>query len=107
MDTAKLDERSIGLIKRQMQGLPNSATTLARILSKFEESVALDTVRNEYRMHTKLYAWLAADRGRSDLSTFNEKVYAELFITPSSDPWLGLMQPDVYTALENAGVINK
>jgi hypothetical protein len=66
----------------------------------------MDTVRNEYRMHTKLYASLTADRGRSDVKAFNEKVYAELFITPRSDPWLGLLQPDVYTGLENGGVIN-
>jgi hypothetical protein len=107
LDTAKLDERSTGLIRRQTQGVTNSPRGLDSLLSKFEESVALDTVRNEYRMHTQLYAWLMADRGRSDVATFNEKVYAELFITPSSDPWLGLLQPDVYTGLENAGVVNK
>jgi hypothetical protein len=35
----------------------------------------------------------------------NERVYAELFLTPSSDPWLGLVTPDVYTALDNGGVV--
>ena len=106
-DEAKLDERSIGLIKRQTQSLPDSAKTLASLLRKFEESLALDTVRNEYRMHTKLYGWLIADSGRSDVATLNEKIYAELFVTPRSDPWLGLVQPDVYTGLENGGVVEK
>ena len=35
----------------------------------------------------------------------NERVYAELFLTPSSDPWLGLVQSDVYTAIENDGLV--
>lgn len=105
MSETKLDDQSIGLIKRQTQKLADSSKTFDSLIQKLQESIALDTVRNEYRMHTKLYAWLAMDRGRSDVKAFNEKVYAQLFITPSSDPWLGLLQPDVYTGLENGGVI--
>jgi hypothetical protein len=101
-----LDERSIGLIKRQTRLFTDSAKVFDTLLQRFQDSIAMDTVRNEYRMHTKLYASLTADRGRSDVKAFNEKVYAELFITPRSDPWLGLLQPDVYTGLENGGVIN-
>jgi len=107
LSEAKLDERSIGLIKRQTQRLADSSKSFDTLLRKLQESIALDTVRNEYRMHTRLYAWLTADRGRSDVKAFNEKVYSELFATPRSDPWLGLLQPDVYTGLENGGVINK
>jgi len=58
-------------------------------------------------MHTQIHGWLIADRGRSDLATFNAKVYTELFITPKSDPWLGLLPADVYTGLENGGVVAK
>ena len=102
---AKLDDRSITLIKRQTYALPNAARSLPALLRQFQELVALDTVRNEYRMHTNLYGWLIADRGRSNLATFNERVYANLFITPKSDPWLGLLPADVYTGLENGGVV--
>jgi hypothetical protein len=42
--------------------------------------------------------------GDGNVDTLNEW-YAELFLTPSSDPWLGLAPPDVYTALENDGQI--
>ena len=55
-------------------------------------------------------AWLAgtakgtdADLAK-DVTALNERVYAELFLTPSSDPWLGLLPPDTYTALEEDGV---
>ena len=103
----KLDERSISLIRRQTHALPDGAKSLPALLRQFQELIALDTVRNEYRMHTKIHAWLVLDRARSDVAAFNEKVYAELFITPKSDPWLGLLPADVYTGLENGGVVAK
>jgi len=98
-----LDSNSIALIKRQNHMLPEK--DMSRLLQKFQESVALDTVRNEYMLHTKLYSWLSRDPARGDLDKFNEKVYAELFLTPRSDPWLGLVSADAYTALDNGGVI--
>lgn len=101
-DQAALDAQSIGLMRRQSPDLSEKA--FADQVAKFQQSVALDTVRNEYMLHTKLYAWFVDDRGRSTLDKFNEKVYAELFLTPRSDPWLGLLPSDVYTGIENGGV---
>ena len=99
---ARLDENSIALIRRQTTGAPPDQ--LSRIVENFERYMALDTVRNEYLLRTKLHAWLSLQPGR-DLESLNEKVYAELFLTPSSDPWLGLLSPDTYTALENGGIV--
>lgn len=99
---AILDKASIGLIKRQNPAL--SEQEFAAMVQKFQELIALDTVRNEYLLHTKLYPWLLRDPSRSDLDKFNEKVYAELFLTPGSDPWLGLLTRDAYLAIDNAGV---
>ena len=100
---AVLDERSIGLIKRQNPTLPKE--DISRLLRRFQELIALDTVRNEYLMHSKLYAWLMRDPARNDVEKLNEKVYASLFLTPRSDPWLGLFSADVYTALDNGGIV--
>jgi len=100
---AILDSRSIALIKYQNPTL--SDEDLARLVNKFQELIALDTVRNEYLMHTKLYTWLTLDPERDDVEKFNEKVYTRLFLTPRSDQWLGLFSADVYTALDNGGVI--
>jgi hypothetical protein len=33
------------------------------------------------------------------------EVYEKPFLTPGSDPWLGLFSTDVYTALDNGGVV--
>jgi hypothetical protein len=102
---AALDLRSIALIKRQNPSL--SEKQLAAMLEKLQQSIALDTVRNEYMLHGKLYEWLVTDPSRTDLDKFNERVYAELFLTPRSDPWLGLVSSDVYMALDNGGIVNK
>jgi hypothetical protein len=34
-----------------------------------------------------------------ELEPLNARVYAELFLTPASDPWLGLFAPDTYAVL--------
>lgn len=99
---AMLDKRSIALIQRQNPTL--SEKEFSTMLHKLQELIALDTVRNEYLLRTKLYPWLMRDPSRTDLEKFNEKVYAELFLTPRSDPWLGLLERDVYVGIDNGGV---
>ncbi|HSE17782.1 MAG TPA: hypothetical protein VLB46_12075 [Pyrinomonadaceae bacterium] len=99
---AELDDRSISLIRRQNPTI--TGDDLMHLARKFQELIALDTVRNEYLMHTKLYEWLMNDPVRNDVEKLNEKVYESLFLTPGSDPWLGLFSPEVYTALDNGGI---
>jgi hypothetical protein len=71
-----------------------------------EHSISEDAVRNEYLFHTKIHEWLACNPAPQNLDAFNSKVYAELFLTPDSDPWLGLAQSDICTALENNGLVS-
>ncbi|HJT67177.1 MAG TPA: hypothetical protein VJ749_12025 [Pyrinomonadaceae bacterium] len=101
-DDGIIDARSIALMKRQNPSL--SDKEFSAMLQKFQASIALDTVRNEYLMHTKLYSWLWFDPMHTNLEKFNDKVYAELFLTPATDPWLGLLEKDVYFGIDNAGV---
>jgi hypothetical protein len=111
---AQLDGRSIGLIRRQTQGAlsadgsdRNRDKTFAALLQRLQQSIALDTVRNEYLLHTKLYGWLLGEKEFDEVNKLNTKVYAELFLTPATDPWLGLFSPDVYTALDGGGISRK
>lgn len=110
----KLDDTSIELMRGEM---PIAAEAARRAVSKtrvedpilryvrsFEESMALDTVRNEYMLHRRVHEEFANSApATADSLALNEWVYAELFLTPSSDPWLGLAPQDVYTALEGDG----
>jgi hypothetical protein len=114
---AQLDARSIGLIQRQNQKVfqaneskSTANAALMNLVQKLQMNIALDTVRNEYLLHTKLYGWLVADRARLDrinLEALNKRVYAELFLTPASDPWLGLFSAETYTALDGGGISRK
>ncbi|MBC8031941.1 MAG: hypothetical protein H7Z16_17795 [Pyrinomonadaceae bacterium] len=111
MADARLDARSRGLIQRQTQkalaadgGERATRQALANLVQKLEMNIAFDTVRNEYLFHNRIYAWLIDDRGNNDLNKLNKKVYAQLFLTPASDPWLGLFSPETYMALDNSGV---
>ena len=104
---AKLDKNSIALI--QDKKLPNSTdkNNLSRVIRNFETVMALDTVRNEYMLHRQIHQWFLAENQTSDVNQLNEKVYAELFLTPSSDPWLGLVNNDTYSAIDNGGIVKK
>ncbi|HWT03606.1 MAG TPA: hypothetical protein VN256_25380 [Pyrinomonadaceae bacterium] len=100
----QLDKASLALITRQNESLRADQALLARTQRNLEQYLALDTVRNEYLMRTKLHAWFATGMADGLVDNFNEMVYAELFKTPGSDPWLGLYSPDVYTALDGGGI---
>ncbi len=104
LSDAQLDSRSIGLIQRETRKVLGHSD-LKAMLDKLQLNVAMDSVRNEYLMRARIYGWLVQDLGRSDLETFNNKIYSELFLTPASDPWLGLFTADTYMALEDSGVV--
>jgi hypothetical protein len=80
---------------------------LKAMFNRLEADIALDTVRNEYQLHRRIHEWFAAEDGTADVTPLNERVYAELFLTPRSDPWLGLVDQDVYTAITDAGVVGE
>lgn len=96
---AELDSNTLTLIKHKS---PGGAYSLDERLQNLQHAIATDSARNEYLFHRTLHEWLAASP--LDLDAFNERVYSELFLTPSSDPWLGLFPGDSYTGIENEGI---
>jgi hypothetical protein len=68
------------------------------MLDNLRRTVATDTAYNEGELHRRAHEWFANGEVR-DLASLNERVYAELFLTPSSDPWLGLQPRSVFAAL--------
>jgi hypothetical protein len=71
-------------------------------------SIQADTGKNLFEMRARVHHELAA-RARDDrpleFAEVDGWIYAELFETPASDPWLGLIDPAVYTGLVAGGVI--
>jgi hypothetical protein len=67
------------------------------LMANLRRTVAADTRVND-EMHGVIHGWLAAGEVR-DLASLNERIYAELFLTPSDDPWLGLNPSSAFAAI--------
>lgn len=100
---AVLDARSIQLI-RAKKGGQSDENQIQTTLKQFEASMALDTVQNEFLLHSQLHRWFTEGAVTRSVTSLNERVYADLFLTPNSDPWLGLSPQDVYSAIEKDGL---
>src|SRR5262249_34748277 len=109
----KLDEASLAVIRGQNPTAAQAGRLadtkrkaedpLVRMLAKLHRWIAVEPVRNEYELHRRLHEWLASGTAPQDVEQLNDKVYAELFLTPRTDPWIGLMPADIYTGLQNNG----
>ncbi len=101
----QLDLNSVAFIRRQNAKTGLSETEFNGLFAKLDSFIALDTTRNDFLFHTKLYEWLNQSRGTNDLENLNAQVYDKIFQTPNYDKWLGLYSSDVYTALDGNGII--
>ena len=113
---ARLDEASKSLM-RAKNAAPRAADAgriavskaivedpMLRAMREFEYSMAEDSVRNHYDLHTQIHEWFVQDvPDTAAVNRLNNRVYAELFLMPSWDPWLGLRPPNAYSALEADG----
>jgi len=113
-DEAALDNESLRLIREKSPSAFAAGRVAAtkwvaedpmlRQIRNLQRSISEDTVRNEYSLHRQLHTWFAEEIAPRELEALNAKVYAELFLTPDSDPWLGLLAPDTFAALDAGGV---
>lgn len=101
---AKLDANSRALIQRKLGA--NPIAPLETTVQAFESNMALDSVRNEYLLRGQLHQWFLTEflGSMSDLDRLNARVYSQLFLTPDSDPWLGLVGPDSFSAIDGEGI---
>lgn len=105
-EESALDESSIALMHRLYSDpeAPTAATCPTSTIASFERSIALDTARNLYLHRRAILEWIVDEGLPTDIVAFNERVYGELFLTPSSDPWIGLVPQDVFTGIEREGL---
>ena len=101
-EDATLDQATRTLMSFKDPSLAGPSLRLA--VAAFERAVAEDTVRNEYVFRARIHDWLARGAVSADLASLNEKIYAELFLTPSWDAWLGLRPAGAYSGIDDDGV---
>jgi hypothetical protein len=105
---AQLDQNSQDLIFSKNAGYQTPTSPKFRTaIQKLEESIAIDTVRNQYLLRSKIHQWFVDGTDTKDLDKLNEKVYTQLFLTPNSDRWLGLVSDTAYSAIEGDGIQQK
>lgn len=101
----RIEKESVNFIRRQTANNSDlDKSSFSKMIANLENFVAIDSVRNEYLFHTKIYEMLAQN-SQIDVETFNQRVYSNLFLTPNSDEWLGLYSSDIYSALDENGII--
>ena len=69
------------------------------VLENLRRSVAVETIFNDVSLHRRVHEWFAAGE-MLDLFAINERIYDELFLSPTDDPWLGLDPQSAFAALE-------
>jgi hypothetical protein len=107
-------ENSRQLIRRKQPQLAslnaadrgNNHDPIPELVDKFQKLIAIDSIRNEYLLHSQLHQWLMGDRFSADVESLNTRVYDQLFLTPKSDLWLGLMPGDGYTGIDRDGILD-
>jgi hypothetical protein len=63
-------------------------------------------VRNEFLLHARVHDWFVQDNAPADLDRLSTKVYAELFLMPENDPWLGLAPANTFCGLPGEGLVS-
>ena len=100
-ETVQFSRAAIELIRHKQFGDAQPPHgELEALFMNLRSSVAADTIFNECDLHATIHSWFA--RGEvADLASLNKRIYDELFLTPESDPWLGLKPPTVFSAVSN------
>ena len=80
---------------------PADGETLERVIARLEQHLVADSAQNQLVLRRKIHAQLAT--GARALDDLNAWIYAEIFHTPASDPWLGLLPRTDFTGLPGDG----
>ncbi len=105
---ATLADNSIELIRSKQPQLISQnkdSDPIPELVTRFQKLIAIDSIRNEYLLHSQIHEWMMNPIfGRGDVESLNTRVYDQLFLTPKSDRWLGLMPTDGYTGIDRDGI---
>ena len=112
-EDAVLAENSRELIRRKQPQLASlnardkgtNRDPIPELVNKFQKLIAIDSIRNEYLLHSQIHEWMISRFAPTDIDSLNTRVYDRLFLTPQSDRWLGLMPGDGYTGIDRDGIV--
>ncbi|MDB5327463.1 MAG: hypothetical protein JWM57_3032, partial [Phycisphaerales bacterium] len=96
------DAPSLALMRRKM---PDewSAEAVDAALSNLRRTIAQDEVLNDMRLRPAILRHLSMNP-TEPVAALNDWVYANVFLTPGDDKWLGLANADRFNGIENGGL---
>jgi hypothetical protein len=104
-----LDAASRALVTRLHDDVPRelraTGEELDRTIARLEQSIVADTALNQMRLRPMIDREIVRRGGAPDFDALNRWIYAEVFRTPQSDVWLGLLPRNVFTGLPGDGVV--
>ena len=104
-----LDNASRALVVRlHNAGPPELRATdevVRALIARLEQTIVADTALNQLRLRPEISREIVRRGGAIDFPALNSWVYAQVFRTPKTDAWLGLLQRDVFTGLPGDGVV--
>ncbi len=110
LEEARLDARSRELVKKLRPtdwgnpAKPLDAKGLDAEIAVLEANVAADTAENE-QLHQSIQTWFEQPGPPPEFAELSRRLYAEHFLTPADDPWLGLSTPLIFTGLPGDGIL--
>ncbi|MCO4744785.1 MAG: hypothetical protein KC912_08350 [Proteobacteria bacterium] len=87
----------------QMVSAENPNADLDAMLTQLDETIAQDTAHNEAELHARVHQRFASSP-LTDFDQLTNWLYADIFQTPETDPWLGMLEPTAYTGLDHGGL---
>jgi hypothetical protein len=85
---------------------PANREALAALVGVFERDVLADTAMNELQLRQRVRERFVERAGGESFESLNAWLYADVFGTPASDPWIG-MRPTGFVALPGDGVSSR
>jgi hypothetical protein len=98
-DWTQLDADAISRIQAK-----HGPGDIRKLLENLRAALRADTLRNENELRPLIRQRIASG---TTFETLNRYVYDEVFATPGSDPWLGLMPEEAFTGIPNEGIASK
>jgi len=115
-----LSPQAVAVIAAKMPAVPAAVSArraaskmavespLVAAVRRLQDSITQDTLRNEFLLHRQIHDWFCTPGTTTrDFDTLNTAVYNALFLTPRSDPWLGLAPAEVYFAIDDGGLASR
>ena len=105
MYDATLDASSRALVERlHTAAFPATPAQLALVIERLQDNIVGDTAIDELLLRPRISRRIVEGGGHLDFARLNDWIYREVFHTPKSDPWLGLLPRTDFTGLPGDGV---